>query len=181
MKSLVLLGLLVVFTATVASQEDPEANYQAGRTAFLAEDLMTAISRLTPAAEAGYAPAQTLLAYIMDVSSFNDEAFSLYTKAANQGYAEGMLGLSEMYFKGEGTPPNPEQGLSWLTKAAEAGNLVALIKLARVYRRGEYGQPIDEAQARLLEARAHELSGPEAEKGSVEGDAVATGGKTKNR
>ena len=50
------------------------------------------------------------------------EAFSWYSKAANQGIALAQLYVGNMYFKGQGVRQNNRKAVEWLDKAAKQGN-----------------------------------------------------------
>ena len=122
----------------------PEDDFRAGSRAFHTGDVVQAMSLLKKSADAGHAPSQSLLAYILDKAEFNDEAIVYYRKAAAQGDAEGEFGLGSMYAGGEGVKRDPAEARIWVTRAAEKGHATAINALAQAYINGGLG--IDEAQ-----------------------------------
>jgi TPR repeat protein len=60
------------------------------------------------------------------------EAVKWFTKAAEQGDADGQVWLGAMYLGGRGVPKNEQEAVKWLTKAAEQGNADAREALQRM-------------------------------------------------
>ena len=137
------IALLLAWHACVAWAA-PEDDYRAGSQAYRGGDVVQAMARLKASADAGYAPAQSLLGYILNQAEFNDEAVAYYRKAAAQGDAEGEFGLGSMYAAGEGVKRDPAEARKWITRAAEKGHVPAVRLLAQGYIKGELG--IDEAE-----------------------------------
>jgi TPR repeat protein len=131
-------ALLFVWHACIAWAA-PEDDYRAGSEAYRGGDVVQAMARLKASADAGYAPAQSLLAYILNQADFNDEAVAYYRKAAAQGDAEGEYGLGSMYAAGEGVKRDPVEARKWITRAAERGHVPAISLLALAYIKGELG------------------------------------------
>jgi len=52
----------------------------------------------------------------------SEEAFKLFSKAAELGDRDSMFFLGLMYENGESVPANDEKAVEWLTKSADAGN-----------------------------------------------------------
>lgn len=125
----------------------PVDDYELGRKAYLGDDLISAMDWLRKAADQEYAPAQVLLAYIMDKAEENEAAIELYRAAAEQGNVEGELGLGVMYAAGEGVERDQEQALYWIQRSAEHGHAPAMEVLAGVYLRGELGLPVNRDRA----------------------------------
>lgn len=117
----------------------PQEDYKAGQRAYNEGDFITAMSQLKRAADEGFAPAQALLAYILDKSEFDEEAVTYYRKAAEQGNADGEFGLGSMYASGEGIKKDPAEALKWITLAAEKGHTGAVKALAHAYLFGTLG------------------------------------------
>lgn len=130
MKSRLVGGALALALAFAAAAATPEEDFRVGEKAYFAGDVIGAMSALRRAAEKDHAPAQALLAEILDRAEFNEEALAWYRKSADQGHAPAELGLGTMYLAGEGVKADPEQGLFWLTRAAERGHAPAIIALA---------------------------------------------------
>ncbi len=128
----------------------PDDDYRAGSAAFRAGDVVQAMALLKKSADAGHAPSQSLLAYILNKAEFNDEAIAYYRKAAAQGDAEGEFGLGSMYAAGEGVKRDEAEARKWITSAAGRGHVAAIRVLALAYIKGELG--IEEAERSSAEA-----------------------------
>ncbi|MGB5538863.1 MAG: tetratricopeptide repeat protein [Gammaproteobacteria bacterium] len=126
---------------------DTEALMQQAQTAFDQADIVNAMVLYRRAAEAGHAPAQARLAYLLDNSEANEEAVSWYRMAAEQGDAEGLFGLAHMYAAGEGIEKNPQEAVKGFTLAAQQGHAQAIRVLAQAYEMGELGLKVNYAQA----------------------------------
>ena len=72
-------------------------------------------------------------------------ALRWYTKAAEQGFAEGQRNLAFLYHSGQGVPKDDAIAVRWYTKAADQGNVEAQSDLAAIYHLGGQGVPQDEA------------------------------------
>lgn len=127
--------------AALAAADD---EFRSGSDAFRRGDVVEAMAILKKPADAGYAPAQALLAYILDKAEFNDEAVAYYRKAAAQGDRDGEYGLGTMYASGEGVKRDPVEARNWITRAAEKGHANAINTLALAFINGDLG--IDETQ-----------------------------------
>lgn len=128
----------------------PGDDFRAGSQAYRAGDVVGAMAVLKKSADAGHAPSQSLLAYILDKAEFNDEAIAYYRKAAAQGDAEGEFGLGSMYAAGEGVKRDPVEARKWMARAAEKGHATAINAVAEAYIKGGLG--IDETQRNSAEA-----------------------------
>lgn len=121
----------------------PAEDYQAGMKAFRGGDVIAATSSLRRAADAGYGPAQVLLASILDQAEYNEEALAWYRKAALQGEADGEFGVGSMYFAGEGVGKDLGQAYSWFLRAAGKKHRLATLALASMHVRVEKGESIE--------------------------------------
>lgn len=128
----------------------PEDDFRAGSQAYRGGDVVQAMALLKKSADAGHAPSQSLLAYILDKAEFNDEAIAYYRKAAAQGDPEGEFGLGTMYAAGEGVKRDLAEARKWITRAAEKGHAGAINATAQAYINGDLG--IDAAQRKSEEA-----------------------------
>lgn len=128
----------------------PEDDFRAGSEAYRGGDVVQAMALLKKSADAGHAPSQALLAYILDMAEFNDEAVAYYRKASAQGNLEGEYGLGSMYAAGQGVKRDPAEARRWITRAAEKGHAAAINSLAQAYISGDLG--IDETQRNGAEA-----------------------------
>jgi len=126
------LGLLLAAAAWAGPTED----FAAGRSAYQTGDVNTAISLLRKSADQGHAPAQVLLAQILDQSEQNEEAVKYFRLAADQGNPEGFYGLGSMYASGEGVARDLGAARGWMVKAADAGNVQAVQTVAMAYMSG---------------------------------------------
>jgi len=117
----------------------PEDEFRAGSQAYQAGDVVQAMATLRKSADAGHAPSQSLLGYILDKAEFNDEALAYYRKAAAQGDAEGEFGLGSMYAAGDGVKRDFAEARRWITRAAEKGHAGAINALATAHVNGGLG------------------------------------------
>jgi len=115
------LGVLLVWHACFAWAA-PEDDFRAGSQAYRTGDVVQAMALLKRSADAGHAPSQSLLAYILDKAEFDEDAVAYYRKAAAQGDAEGEFGLGSMYAAGEGVKRDRAEARKWITRAAEKGH-----------------------------------------------------------
>ncbi len=143
----------VLFLTTSATGNESDITLSAQEYVTLAEqafdksDIVASMRLYRKAADAGYAPAQSRLAYLLDKAEDNDEAFLWYQKAASQNNASAQFGLGQMYAEGEGTKQDYKQALHWFTKSAEQGHAPAIRTLARTYERGSLGLRVDYEQS----------------------------------
>jgi hypothetical protein len=147
------LALVLALSMVAPAMAGPQQEYERGREMYFSGDVVNAMSVLRPVADQGYAPAQTLLAYILDKSEYNAAALKYYRMAAEQGYAAGEYGLGTMYASGDAGKKDPARALQWIRRAAEKGDQNAIMALAGAYRTGELGLKPDPAQARLWKSR----------------------------
>lgn len=129
-------ALCAAMTSAGATAED---EYRAGRKSYQSGDVTSAMAQLRKASDAGHAPAQVLLADILDQAEMNEEAVAQYRKAAEQGNADGEYGLGNMYASGEGVKRDPAEARKWMLRAAEKNHPRATIFLAQAYLSGGLG------------------------------------------
>ncbi|OCL19176.1 tetratricopeptide repeat protein [Gilliamella sp. wkB171] len=60
-----------------------------------------------------------------------------FEKAANQGHANAQHQLAVLYYNGQGTKQNYQEGIKWDTKAANQGDPIAQYTLATLYYQGK--------------------------------------------
>lgn len=142
--------------ALAAAVAAPEDDHRRGLQAYNTGDVATAMSVLRAPANAGHAPSQSLLAFILDRGDFVEEAARLYTLAAAQGDAEAQAALGNFYLTGRGVAKDEKKALSNFSEAAEQGHVLAMQVLAKAYRDGGFGLKPDPAQAARWEARLAE-------------------------
>lgn len=154
---------LILAAAATVGQAAPADDHQRGVTAYARGDVVGAMSALRGAARAGHAPSQVLLAHILDQADFAEEAASLYRQAAEQGDADGLLGLGRASLTGRGIAKDEKAALQHFSKAAELGHAAAIEVVAEAVVRGQMGlgqaRP-DEAVAAVRRAadRGHLVS-----------------------
>ena len=133
---LLILGMAFLTSrAFGGSAED----FEAGRKAFRAGDIVTAMAPLRRASEAGHAAAQALYAQILDRSELDEEAVAWFRKSAEQNDPDGQFGLGSMLASGEGIKRDPIAARSWIEKSAAQGNGLAINFLAQSYINGQLG------------------------------------------
>jgi TPR repeat protein len=139
---------LALLCAMAAFAETPQEYVARAEKAFDESDIVSAMSNYRKAAEAGYAPAQTRLAYLLDKSEENEEAIKWYKQAAAQGNAEAEHGLAGMYVSADGIAEDSAEALRLFESSASKGYLPAIHVLASAYEKGELGLRIDYELAR---------------------------------
>ncbi|CAB1367678.1 tetratricopeptide repeat protein [Denitratisoma oestradiolicum] len=138
-KLLSIAAVLVLCFASPAHAGTTE-DFEAGKKAFDAGDLVGAMNPLKRAADADHVEAQVLLAYILDYSEFDEDAMAYYRKAAEKGNADGQFGLGVMIANGDGVPKkDPIEGRRWIKLAAEQGHKMAIGVMAQAYLGGQLG------------------------------------------
>jgi len=137
--------LLVLAAAGVSA--GPQEDYEKGSDAYLKGDVVHAMGLLEASAAEDYAPAQVLLAEILDKAEEDERALELYTAAAANGSAEAELGLGGMYASGEGVERDYDQARMWITRSAEQGHGPAMVLLAVAYQKGGLGLEADPDKA----------------------------------
>lgn len=136
LRALAALGLAV---AAAIGRAAPADDHQRGVTAYSRGDVVGAMSALRSAAKAGHAPSQVLLAHILDQADFAEEAAALYRQAAEQGDADGLLGLGRAQLTGRGVAKDEKAALQHFSKAAALGNAAAIEIVAEAHVRGQMG------------------------------------------
>lgn len=133
-------GLCLALALSGLARGAPADDYKLGEQAYRSGDVVTAMAALRRAAEQGHAPAQVLLAEILDRAEFDEEALAWYRKAAAQGDAAGEYGVGAMLLAGDGAKRDPGQAWFWFTRAAEKKFDPAVIALANGYLRAAKGE-----------------------------------------
>lgn len=144
-------GVWLLMAAAAAAA--PADEYARGLTAYQRGDVVGAMSALRPAARAGHAPSQALLAYILDRADFSEEAFALYRDAAAQDEPEGHFGLANAYLGGRGVAKDEKRALQHFSKAADLGHASAIEVVAEAHVRGQYGTAAATPEAALSAVR----------------------------
>lgn len=142
---LVLLLVLAFGVSAPAFAGAPE-DFAVAAKSYAAGDVVGSMPLLRKSANAGHAPAQVLLADILDRSEFDEEAVVFYRKAAEQGSADGQFGLGSMYSIGEGVKKDLVAARRWITLAAEQGHKQAIGVMAQAFLSGQLGVTEKERQ-----------------------------------
>jgi len=140
-----LFSLIFFFLTQTNLLAAPQDDYSAGRKAYLAGDVVSAMTPLKRAADAGYAPAQSLYGYILDKAEYNEEAAQYFRLAAEQGDADGQNGLGILYASGEGVGRDPAAARAWLERAGNQDHGLAVVALSQAFLTGRLGFKTDPA------------------------------------
>jgi len=157
---LLLSGILTLLFLVPAHAETPQEYYVKANEAFDKADIVSAMAFYRKAAEAGYVPAQTRLAYLLDQSEENEEAAVWYKRAIENGDAEAEFGLAGMYVSGDGIPENAEEALRLFTSSANKNHIPAIHVMVAAYEKGEMGLRIDYEAARAWLEKSVQLDDP---------------------
>lgn len=153
----VAIGWCGVMMAEARGTEEPAALVASGDKAFARGDVVEAMRVYRAAAEAGFAPAQAKLGFILDQAEENSEAAVWFARSADGGSPDGRFGLGKLHLSGEGVPRDERKGLALMHEAAEGGSLLANLALARSYETGAPGIPRSPADALPFWRRAAAL------------------------
>lgn len=145
---------LALLAAGLDTWGAPADDHQRGMLAYRRGDVVGAIAALRPPAQAGHAPSQTLLAFILDRADFADEAARLYQAAASQDDAEGHAGLANAYLTGRGVAKDEKRAWQHFSKAAELGHAPSMEVVANAYAKGQFGLAVDPDKAQQWRQRA---------------------------
>lgn len=154
----VALALLLAAQIPDASAA-PDDDHRRGLGAYHRGDVVAAMRALRPAAEAGHAPAQALLGFILEKSGDYEQAARLYARAAAQDDVEGHASLGHLLLAGQGIAKDEKRALVHFSKAAERGHAPSIMLLAEAYRRGSHGLSPAAPEATLWQQRAAALKG----------------------
>lgn len=153
--------LAMVFTALALGASSvafatPDEDYQRGLTAYHRGDVSTAIGALRPAAAAGHAPSQALLAFVYERAGEVDRAVPLYRDAAAQGLPDAQVRWAEMLLAGQGVAKDEKAAFEQFSKAAAQGHRHAVEVVATAWLKGQWGadERAEPAAARAAVQRA---------------------------
>ena len=97
------------------------------------------MAALRAPAQAGHAPSQSLLGFILDRIDMVDDAARLWHAAAAQGDAEAHVGLGSLYQTGRGVAKNEKLALFHFSEAAARGHAAAIEVVATAWLKRELG------------------------------------------
>jgi len=165
--------------------DSPRLHYKLGLIYNQDKRVAEAVSEFRKAAEAGYAPAQTMLGVLLgqvqrngDVPKDAAEAVEWFRKAAAQGDAPAQCYLGLWYLLGCGVPKDYAQAAEWLRKSADQGFARAQEGLAFLYLYG-FGVPKDQKQADEWFRKAEEQRKTTAQNSFTYGERPALAPQTK--
>lgn len=133
--AVVAAGVLGLAQALAAPADD----YQRGLKAYQRGDVVTAMTALRPAANAGHAAAQALLGSIMDRSDFTADALKLWQQSAAQGDADALASLGNYYLVGRAVAKDEKLAQQHFSKAAAAGHAASIELVATAWVKGQMG------------------------------------------
>jgi TPR repeat protein len=139
-----IMGALVLLTMHGFLLASPEEDGKEGIREYELGNMIDGMELMYKSANAGYAPAQAKLGYILDQSEENEKAVIWFRKAAEQGNVDGQYGLGIMYAKGDGVEKTFSEAIIWIKKAADQGHLMAMRTYATALENGELGISKDE-------------------------------------
>ncbi|MCB1906840.1 MAG: sel1 repeat family protein [Rhodocyclaceae bacterium] len=151
-KSLTIAVLLAAAPITVRA--DVDGDFDAGMAAFRRGDLFSAMEPLRRAADAGHAHAQSLLAYILDLGEYNEEAYRYYKLSADQDFPDGIYGLALMTISGDGVEKDVEKGFALLRRSAALGHARSWNTLADALLNGMLAPPAEQPDAETILIRS---------------------------
>lgn len=131
--------VLCFVLATSAVHAAPDDDYKLGAKNLAQGDLVTAMTHLRKAADAGHAPAQALYGQILDRSDSDEEAVAYFRKSAEQGNPDGQFGLGSMLASSQGAARDLAAARKWIAAAAEQGHKLAINELALAHLTGGLG------------------------------------------
>lgn len=131
-----LVALLLSGVAVAA----PEDDYKEALRLYQLGDVVGAMGRLRPAADAGHTPSMALLAHVLDQSGFVDEAVDLYRRASDKGDPDGQHGLANMLLSGRGVDRDEARAYQLLEAAARSGHALSINAVAQAYISGSLGR-----------------------------------------
>jgi S1-C subfamily serine protease len=116
-------GALLTGASVAFASAHVSADYQKGAQFYLKKEYKNAYGELLPAAEAGHAPAQFMIAVMYDVGQFVKKdgraAAEWYRKASEQGHPDAQLGLAIMLTQGTDVSRDLEAAYQWASLAAD--------------------------------------------------------------
>src|SRR5262245_42585378 len=116
-------GALLMSALTALTSAPVAADYQKGAQFYGKQDYQNAYGALLPAADAGQAPAQFMIAVMYDMGYYVEKdgqaAAQWYRKAAEQGHPDAQLRLAGMLYEGVAVALDRAMAYQWAALAAE--------------------------------------------------------------
>lgn len=133
------LAALVLTISCVAAWAGPQEEFEKASRAYLTGDVTGALKMVRGPADAGHAPAQSLLAALLESAGLFEESVAYYRKAAAQGDVDGQFGLASAFASGNGVERDEAEARRLFELAAGRGHVLAIQALAEVGMRGGLG------------------------------------------
>lgn len=148
MRRVTVLFLITTFSAISFSQSSPEALYERGMDAISgagpSRSDRDALDYFRRSAEAGYAPAQVALGYLLEMGTVTagsqSQAIDWYKKAADQGDRLAAWMVGRRYYMGGATLQDIDAAQKWLQPAADQNNPFAAYYLGRILADRDYNK-----------------------------------------
>ena len=143
-------GILSTSLFPTSARAGAEEDYVAATKMYATGDVINAMSKLQPAADAGHAGAQALYALILSRADSDEEAIRYFRMSAEQGNSDGQFGYGSMIAAGDGIKADPIEARKWILAAANQGHPEAVNAMALAYMNGGLGlrdAPRDDATA----------------------------------
>lgn len=123
----------------VAATAAPADDHDGALRALHRGDVVGALRIARPAAEAGHAPSQALLGFLLERSGADVEALPWYRRAADGGDRDGHFGLGNLLLAGRGIAKDEKQAFVHFSKAAASGHAAAIDLVAAAWIGARWG------------------------------------------
>ena len=124
---------LVPLVCAAGLHAAPPDEHQKALLAYQRGDVGSAMATLRAPAQAGHAPSQSLLGFILDRIDMVDEAARLWQAAAAQGDAEAHAGLGNLHQTGRGFAKDEKLALFHFSEAAARGHAASIEVVATAW------------------------------------------------
>jgi len=151
MRSVRMVGIVLALLVSAAAQPfrsaqqiSPDELFRRGMNTFAGanKDDFNAVADIRRSADAGYAPAQSVIGYLYEngiyISQSQSEAVQWYRKAAKQGDSIAQYSLGRAYYIGIGVQSDKAEAQKWLKSASDQGNPFAQYLLGRLLEERDY-------------------------------------------
>ena len=178
------VALALRFYKLAALQGDGSALYNVAamriRDEVKSPSIKTALQYLEKSAASGFAPAQFMLASLLETGEFVgrkrrslEQSAVLHTLAAEQGHPDSAMAVGTAYFLGRGVVQDYAKALVYYLKSADAGDAAAQYLVASMYESGTGAQRDLEAALQWYVAAARQGDVAAREKSKLLAEAIA--------
>jgi len=133
------LGTAAILLYSAASLAGVDDDFREALGLYQRGDVVTAITKLRPGANAGHAASQALLADILEGAGITEEAIGWYRKAADAGHLDAMFVLGSFYATGHGVARDDGRGRELVLRAAQGDHKGAINYVAQAVIAGTLG------------------------------------------